>query len=437
MRPTRSGRAVVLVALLLTLVTSVFGVQTLRLLRPTGVQGFATVGEDARLVGDFYVGLNGALATGELGGVRRLLAPDFLDRTPPPGVAPTRDGFLGRLVTLRQTYPDLRIVADDLTAQDRRVVARVRVEGEDGRFLGLPVPVRAAWGTVDVFRVDDGRIAEHWGEEGGGSAFAAVATLPIALAAPARLIPTLERRTYDPAASEELVATAGPTVLIVDGGTLTAEALRSRDGVAGTPEATRGGLPGRQPLESGRSAPLVAGDVLVVPPGWDCRVTNEERSAASARVVTLTAPAAGGMAMGALAAGGHGKGDQPQGIARTVLAGGLAATVPVGAADLAIGRLDLAVGVGIGAHDVVGPELLAVDDGTLTVAIAGGTSWVQRGGTGAASSTLGAVVGAGDGASVIPDGNVAYANTGSTPVHALAVILRPVGGAAATPVASN
>jgi hypothetical protein len=47
------------------------------------------------------------------------------------------------------------------------------------------------------------------------------------------------------------------------------------------------------------------------------------------------------------------------------------------------------------------------------------------------------VVGAGDGASVIPDGNVAYANTGSTPVHALAVILRPAAGAASTPATSN
>ena len=53
------------------------------------------------------------LNTGNFGLLDELLAPEFVDHSPLPGFAPTRDGLKASMVALRTGFPDLRYTIDD------------------------------------------------------------------------------------------------------------------------------------------------------------------------------------------------------------------------------------------------------------------------------------------------------------------------------------
>jgi len=66
--------------------------------------------------------------------------------------------------SLRRAFPDLKVVVEDLLSDGDRVVARVTISGtHQGRFLGVdptdkPITIR----SVDIWRIEDGRLKEHW-----------------------------------------------------------------------------------------------------------------------------------------------------------------------------------------------------------------------------------------------------------------------------------
>ncbi len=70
---------------------------------------------------------------------------------------------IGRL--FRTAFPDLEWRIDDLIAEGDKVVARTTMSGtQTGEFFGIPATGRRVSMTgVHVFRVQDGKIAEHWG----------------------------------------------------------------------------------------------------------------------------------------------------------------------------------------------------------------------------------------------------------------------------------
>jgi hypothetical protein len=99
--------------------------------------------------------------------VDKLLAPDFADRTPWPGYSETRAGFAATLADLRRAFPDLSYAVEDLRADGDRVACLLTVRGT---FSGTgEVMSRTATGRsfelaeLRLFRLADGRIAEHWG----------------------------------------------------------------------------------------------------------------------------------------------------------------------------------------------------------------------------------------------------------------------------------
>jgi len=66
--------------------------------------------------------------------------------------------------SLRRAFPDLKVVVENLLSDVDRVVARVTISGtHQGRFLGVdptdkPITIR----SVDIWRIEDGRLKEHW-----------------------------------------------------------------------------------------------------------------------------------------------------------------------------------------------------------------------------------------------------------------------------------
>ena len=70
---------------------------------------------------------------------------------------------IGRL--FRSVYPDLWWQIDDLIAEGDKVVARTTMSGtHSGDFFGIaPTGRRVSVVGVHVFRIQDGKVAEHWG----------------------------------------------------------------------------------------------------------------------------------------------------------------------------------------------------------------------------------------------------------------------------------
>ena len=69
------------------------------------------------------------------------------------------------LTELRRAFPDYHVELQDLIAEGDRVVARERITGTNvGPLLGIPpTGRRICVDGIDIVRVDDGRIVEHWG----------------------------------------------------------------------------------------------------------------------------------------------------------------------------------------------------------------------------------------------------------------------------------
>ena len=60
--------------------------------------------------------------------------------------------------------PDLRVVIDDMIAEDDKVTVRYTIEGtHEGDLFGiLPTGRRVCTESFTVERVSDGKIREHW-----------------------------------------------------------------------------------------------------------------------------------------------------------------------------------------------------------------------------------------------------------------------------------
>ncbi|MFP5392758.1 MAG: ester cyclase [Gammaproteobacteria bacterium] len=95
---------------------------------------------------------------------RAALAPDFIDRTLPPGRAQGVEGPLQASQAFRAAVPDLRAEIEDMVVAGDRVSLRLHFKGRfTGRFgdvqgKGQPIDFHA----FDLYRVQDGRIAENW-----------------------------------------------------------------------------------------------------------------------------------------------------------------------------------------------------------------------------------------------------------------------------------
>lgn len=100
----------------------------------------------------------------DLDTVDRLLASDFVDHNPWEGRPPTREGWKTGTAEFLAAFPDLRCEIDDLIAEGDKVVVRNRLMGTHrGPFVGPPTWRRVEFRSVDILRVVDGRIVEHWG----------------------------------------------------------------------------------------------------------------------------------------------------------------------------------------------------------------------------------------------------------------------------------
>jgi predicted ester cyclase len=140
-----------------------------------------TTSEDNKaLVRRFYAEID----AGNLAAMDELVAADFVDHDPPPfpGLEPGLAGLKQAFEIFLHATPGTHDVLDQV-AEDDLVVTRIRARGRFAEDLG---DIPATGGDLDVtatavYRVADGRLAEHWGET---DSFALMQQLGVVPAAP-------------------------------------------------------------------------------------------------------------------------------------------------------------------------------------------------------------------------------------------------------------
>jgi len=102
---------------------------------------------------------------GDFAAFDALFADDFIDHTPQPGTTPDKAGVRKLYRGLRAAFPDFHAEIHWQLADGDRVTTRKTYHGtHEGPFLGVdPTHRKIHCETVDVMRVHNGKITDHWG----------------------------------------------------------------------------------------------------------------------------------------------------------------------------------------------------------------------------------------------------------------------------------
>ncbi len=95
--------------------------------------------------------------------VDELLAEDFTPHTWGP-MPPGREGLKDAITRVSAGVSDARMTIEDMIAEGDRVAVRLTSSAvHSGEFMGMPASGRRyEIGEIHIFRIRDGRVAEHW-----------------------------------------------------------------------------------------------------------------------------------------------------------------------------------------------------------------------------------------------------------------------------------
>ncbi len=95
-----------------------------------------------------------------------LLSPDYIEHDElPPGVPAGREGLKETILMMRAGFPDFAATIEDIVAEDDKIAQRITWTGtHTGDFMGIQATGKSvSIQVLDIFRMVDGRIVEHWG----------------------------------------------------------------------------------------------------------------------------------------------------------------------------------------------------------------------------------------------------------------------------------
>jgi steroid delta-isomerase-like uncharacterized protein len=89
--------------------------------------------------------------------------PEFFNHSAPPGMT-DREGSKQYLEGFLNAFPDFHFTIDDMIAESDQVVTKKTFTGtHEAEFGGIPPTGKKVRVTfVDIMRIRDGRITEHW-----------------------------------------------------------------------------------------------------------------------------------------------------------------------------------------------------------------------------------------------------------------------------------
>ena len=103
-------------------------------------------------------------SAGNIDVLDEICSPDFVNHSAPPGVPSNCEGVKQLTVTFRQAFPDSYFTIEDMMAEGDKVATRKTFHGtHQGEFMGiLPTGQQVSIGLIDIVRIADGRVVEHW-----------------------------------------------------------------------------------------------------------------------------------------------------------------------------------------------------------------------------------------------------------------------------------
>ena len=115
------------------------------------------------------------ISTGEFDRAQEIVDASAPDNELRPGDPPAKliDTFKEIFSEAREGFPDLTIAVEDVMAEGDKVTARVTMRGtHSGEFQGIaPTGRRVEVRAIDMFRIEGGKIVEHWGHADDPTAF--------------------------------------------------------------------------------------------------------------------------------------------------------------------------------------------------------------------------------------------------------------------------
>src|SRR5215203_2236173 len=93
-----------------------------------------------------------------------VVAADFVDHAPMPGQAPGLEGVKRKWAMYLDAIPDFRVTIEELVAEGDKVAVRRSYAGTHrGELLGIPpTGKQMRISGISIFRLAEGKIAEHW-----------------------------------------------------------------------------------------------------------------------------------------------------------------------------------------------------------------------------------------------------------------------------------
>ncbi len=181
-----------LLACLLLLTTAIALLATARATWFSTAQGTAQTSPGSiKVANRFYAAVNHFLATGDSAPLRAVVADDFVQHPAPPFATRDATGLIRKLESMRLVDPGLRFTVDRLVASADGVEISAAVHAVAGPtrpvlVRSLPPQLAAPSGTtIELLRIDSGRVTERWAEATAGAAIRAltVVDLPLSRAA--------------------------------------------------------------------------------------------------------------------------------------------------------------------------------------------------------------------------------------------------------------
>jgi steroid delta-isomerase-like uncharacterized protein len=107
-------------------------------------------------------------------------AANFVNHHPSGRTAVGLDALIDGMAANRMAFPDWHETIEDILADGDKVVVRATAHGtHQGTFMGIAPTGRAvSMAGIDIFRIEDGKLVEHWGVGDLPSLLQQLATLP-------------------------------------------------------------------------------------------------------------------------------------------------------------------------------------------------------------------------------------------------------------------
>jgi len=109
----------------------------------------------------------GLISKHDLDGFLDLVADDMIEHEelPFPDAPKGKAGVGALFQSMFDAFPDFEMTAEDTIVEGDRVVIRVTARGtHQGEFMGIPpTGKRIEVPLIDISRIRDGKIVEHWG----------------------------------------------------------------------------------------------------------------------------------------------------------------------------------------------------------------------------------------------------------------------------------